>query len=66
MWISSDIFMQRPDNDQNITEINANIIPMPGILRKSDRFRDITEQEINNRSIRIYLTKFNECKHILI
>jgi hypothetical protein len=43
MWISSDIFMQRPDNDQNITEINANIIPMPGILRKSDRFRDITE-----------------------
>jgi hypothetical protein len=43
MWISFDIFIQRPDNDQNITEINANIIPMPGILWKSDRFRDITE-----------------------
>jgi hypothetical protein len=43
MWISSDIFIQRPDNDQNITEVNANIIPMPGILWKSDRFRDITE-----------------------
>ncbi len=65
MWISSDIFIQRPDNDQNITEVNANIIPMPGILWKSDRFRDITEQEItNNISIRIYLTKF-DFKHII-